>query len=311
MNSMTPNVAPRRVSSAWGPFAAKLASVLEQLREDQFLIISTKRSNRYVQFAGQGAFGLRAETVCNQYLPASDQLDEAQIATLQGFGWHLPTGSPDKATPEHDPDGSPNFYIDYPLPVPYADLADLATRTLVEVLRVPHPGFLQYSSFDSGENTLVWPDLGLKRATKDEGISDIAHSLLATIRGETGIADLEFDTDGDIGIRYGSVLAWLCLTGRPPHVRILTPLLREVEETPRLLSRLNELNASIGHPLFYASSDSVVAVTYVPAAPYVADHVAQALRDFCQLTDGIDELLQSEFGGRTTFEEVMPSALKH
>ncbi len=123
MNSITTNVAPRRVSSAWGPFAGKLASVLEQLREDQFLIISTKRSNRYVQFAGQGAFGIRAETVCNQYLPASDQLDAAQIATLQGFGWQLPTGSPDKATPERDPDGSPNFYIDYPVPVPYADLA--------------------------------------------------------------------------------------------------------------------------------------------------------------------------------------------
>ena len=159
MNSMTTNVTPPRVSSAWGPFAGQLASVIEQLREDQFLIISTKRPNRYVQFAGQGAFGLRAETVCNQYLPASDQLDEAQIATLQGFGWQLPTGAPDQATPERDPDGSPNFYLDYPPPVPYADLADLAMRTLVEVLRVPHPGFLQYSSFDSNNNTLLWPDL--------------------------------------------------------------------------------------------------------------------------------------------------------
>lgn len=311
MNSLTANVAPRRVSSAWGPFAGRLTCVLEQLREDQFLIISTKRSNRYVQFSAQGAFGLRAETVCNQYLPASDQINKAQIATLQAFGWQLPTGSPNQATPERDPDGSPNFYVDYPAPVPFADLADLATRTLVEVLRVPHPGFLQYSSFDLDDNTLVWPDLGLKRATRDEGIAEIANSLLATIKEKTGIADLEFDADGDIAIRYGSVLAWICLTGRPPHVRILTALLRDVEESLGLLSRLNELNGSIGHPLFYASSDCVVAVTYVPAAPYVASHVAQALRDFCQLTDGIDELLQSEFGGRTAFEEVMPSALKH
>lgn len=311
MNPLTTSLAPRRISSAWGPFAGKLAGVLEQLHEDHFLIISTKRSNRFVQFAGQGAFGMRVETVGNDYLPASDQLDPAQIAALHELGWQAPTGAPDQATPERDPDGSPNFHVDYPAPVKSADVADLAIRTLVEVLRVPHPGFLQYTSFDSHQNTLVWSELGLKRETQDQEAGDIAQSLLATVREATGVADLEFDADGDIAVRYGSVLAWICLTGRPPHVRILTPLLREVEETPRLLSRLNELNASVGHPLFYASSDSVVAVTYVPAAPYVADHVAQALADFCQLTDGIDELLQADFGGRTTFQEVMPSALRH
>lgn len=310
MNS-TSNAAPRRVSCAWAPFAGRLAGVLEQLREDQYLIISMKRSNRYVQFAGQGAFGIRAETVCHQYLPASDQLDPAQIASLQGLGWQPPTGSHDEATPEHDPDGSPNFYVESPVPVPFAALADLAARTLVEVLRVPHPGFLEYNSFDSDDNTLLWPDLGLKRATQDEGLATIAGSLLATIRQEAGIADLEFEADSSIRIRCGSVLAWICLTGQPPHVRILSPLLRDVEKSPRLLSRLNELNRSIGHPLFYAVSDSVVAVSYVAATPYVADHVAQALTDFCHLTDGIDEVLQSEFGGRTTFEEVMPSVLRH
>lgn len=230
---------------------------------------------------------------------------------LHAFGWQSPTGSPEHSTPERDPDGSPNFFIDCPAPVQFGDLADLATRTLIEVLQVPHPGFLEYKAFDADGNSLIWSELGVMRERREEKIGDIARSLLATVRQEVGVADLEFDADGDIGVRYGSVAVWLRLTGRPPHVRIQAPLLREVEETPKLLSRLNALNTSIGHPLFCASNDGVFAVSYVPAMPFVADHVVQALKEFCELTDGIDELLELEFGGRTMFEKAMPSMLKH
>ena len=53
------------VSVAWPPFAQKLAATLEKLQEDQYLILSVKRSNRYVQFAVQGSFGIRVETTSN------------------------------------------------------------------------------------------------------------------------------------------------------------------------------------------------------------------------------------------------------
>ena len=305
------NVAPRRVSSAWQPFTDKLAGVLAQLTEDQYLVVCTKRSNRFVQFAAQGAFGMRAEAVCNQYLPASDQLAPEDVATLQAIGWQMPTGSPDQATPDNDPDGSPNFFIDLPAPVSFAALANIATRTLVEALGVRHPGSLEYSSFDSNRNTLLWPALGLKRSSESDGTDEVPQSLLATLQAETSISDLDFDADGDLSIRYGSVLVWIRLTGEPPQVRMLAALLRDVEESAALLARLNELNASAGRTLFFADRDCVFAAIHVPAAPYIADHVVQALKEFCRLTDGIDELLQVEFGGQTAFNEAMLSSLKH
>jgi hypothetical protein len=39
--------------------------------------------------------------------------------------------------------------------------------------------------------------------------------------------------------------------------------------------------------------------------------VESVLRDFCQLTDGIDGLLQVEFGGRTAETATDPSPSKH
>lgn len=49
-------------SKDWPEFMARLSEVLGKLDEDQYLVINVKKSNRYVQFAGQGRYGLRAET---------------------------------------------------------------------------------------------------------------------------------------------------------------------------------------------------------------------------------------------------------
>ncbi len=72
----------RKLSVAWPPFEKALASALAQLEEDQFLVISAKRGNRFVQFAGQGSFGLRAETASNGFLPKSDQFNDEQMRAL-------------------------------------------------------------------------------------------------------------------------------------------------------------------------------------------------------------------------------------
>lgn len=42
------------IASAWVPFAQNLARVLEGLQEDQYLIITAKRSNRHVQVRRTG-----------------------------------------------------------------------------------------------------------------------------------------------------------------------------------------------------------------------------------------------------------------
>jgi hypothetical protein len=153
---------------AWPPFAQKLASVLEKLVEDQFLFVSVKHSDQCVLFAAQGSFGLRVETTSNSNLTKSEQLTERQIANLIDAGWNVPTGTPADAAPENDPDGSPNFFVEFAVPVSCEAVANLAVRTLSEILSVPHPAFLQYQAIDDTEGNwkaMALPDLGLKLET--------------------------------------------------------------------------------------------------------------------------------------------------
>ena len=101
---------PNGLSKAWPAFVQKLTGVLKRLKEDQFLILSVKHSNRFVQFAAQGAVGMRIETTSDSYLKEPERLGKRDISALIDAGWQPPTGSPDESTPDRDPDGSPNFF---------------------------------------------------------------------------------------------------------------------------------------------------------------------------------------------------------
>ncbi len=304
-------------SVAWPPFAQKLAAVLAKLEEDQYLILAVKRSNRFIQFASQGAFGIRVETTSNHYLSKQEKLDARQIAALIKAGWHAPTGKPTESTPEGDPDGSPNFFAEFSTPVSFEEVANLTIRTFTEILRVPHPAFLQYEAIDDTKGTwatMALPELGLKQAKPKapaDNLETLSISLLTTLKQETGISDLDYDNDGDIGIRYGSAVAFVHLIGDPLHIRIYSPILHDVEESPGIFSRLNDINANETLMRFFFKNGVIYGASEISAVPYVADHVVQSLAHFCMIADGMDSLLQAEFGGRTAFVEPMPSLMKH
>lgn len=301
--------APRSV--AWPPFTERLATALGSLEEDEFLILSVKQSHRFLQFAAQGGFGMRAETTANHYLAPTERLDAVQVAALTAAGWRSPTGTPEGSTPERDPDGSPNFFVELPAPVVFDRVAELAVRTLSEILRIPHPGFLEYEAFDTAGRAILLPALGLKRAAppnKSAKETPLPERLLAAVRKAVDLPDLEYNDDGELAIGYGSIVAVVWLSGSPPSVRIQAVLLSDVPESQALLSRLNEFNARVRHLRFIWHNGVVWAVADLPAEPFVAAQLKTVLRDFCQLADGIDDLLQSEFGTDT---EDDPSPTRH
>lgn len=302
---------PERIK-AWRLFAARLQKVLRRLKEDQALLLCEKGTNHFVQFLGQGAEGLRAEAVSNAFLPGRERFSESQLQALLALGWEAPTGTPEEATPARQPEGSPNFMRQFPKPIDAKEVGALAIATLVDVMRIPHPGFLTYEGRDVDRGgSLVWSELGLKVAEPRANFAEVADRLLQTLREELGFDTLEFDEDGDIPIRYGSVLLFVRVSGDTPSVRIYAPVLRDIRKTPELLERLNELNSRVIRPALFHDSDCVVAVADLPATPFEGQHVVRALREFCVLTDGIDELLQAEFGGCATFVESMPSTKIH
>ena len=222
MNQLVDNtIKPtNKISRAWAPFAHKLAATLEKLEEDQYLILSVKHSDRFIQFAAQGSFGIRVETASNSYLDGPEQLYEDQVATLIDAGWERPSGAPTESTHEDDPDGSPNFFVDFPAPVSYESVANLTVSTFSEILRVPHPGSLQYLAFDDDNQAIALPELGLKLEIRTEETVDASKLLLDTLREYTDISALNYDEDRDIGILSGSALTFIRLINDSKHIRL-------------------------------------------------------------------------------------------
>jgi len=144
----------------WAAFTIRLAQVLDDLGEDEYLIVSEKKRNVYVQFSGLGYFGMWAEAVSNEYLFPNYRLKRTDITALKRIGWHQPTCRDGQQTAEK----SPNFHIGIERSTPRAQLAHAAVRALCEVYRTHHPGDLQYQAFQGDEAYAIrFPGLGLKR----------------------------------------------------------------------------------------------------------------------------------------------------
>ena len=227
MTRKNTTIAAGNRSKDWPEFMNRLSGVLSQLDEDQYLVLNVKKTNRYVQFAGQGSYGLRAETASNHYLAEEERLDRKQVAALKAIGWQPPTGKPKQATPRKDPDGSPNFFAEFEAPVQGDSVATMAIETFVSILGVSHPGMLEYEAFDSAGSILEFRQLGLKvvgrKPQAETKESDVSQLLLKTISDVTGFTDLELDGDGDIGVRYGSMIAYARGIGTPPAVYFFSP----------------------------------------------------------------------------------------
>ena len=163
---MTDSVVGRRpVSKAWSAFHERLTETLRTLSEDQFLVLIRKETNRFVQFAAQGSFGMRAEVVSNSYLRGADRFSPDDTAMLRALGWNDPTSGA-ASSPRQDPDGSPNHFREWEPPVDHSEIATLAVRTLIEVLDVAHLGVLEYQAFHDSGSQILLPSLGLTRGNQ-------------------------------------------------------------------------------------------------------------------------------------------------
>lgn len=305
----------RSISVAWEPFSEKLAAVIANLEEDQYLILSKKRSFESVQFAGQGSFGLRLETTSNYFRDQENQLTEQQVSSLTDLGWNLPTRNPAISTPQSDPDGSPNLYIDISLPLNFRDIADLTVSTFSEILSVPHPGFLEFDAFDADGNSLPLPTLGLKRANnagEADQNSKLPQLLLDTLKEVTGIHSLEFDEDGYVGgIDADSVTTFVSILADRQYIRLNAMIIKGVKESKALLKKINEMNGEVGYMHLVVSNRNVIVFSDVLVEPLVASHVAIALDNFCLSANAMKSELEAEFGDVKLESEQQSTLVTH
>jgi tetratricopeptide (TPR) repeat protein len=147
---------------AWSALRRNLAAALGSLDEDEYLVIASKTENYFVQFAGQGAQGMRAEAVSNAFITTGAPLSDTACQALLSLGWNAPTYVPSKGAAEPTK-GSCNFYLDAGTPVPHARLAALAVRTLRRIYGIRHPGELEYRAFGDRHISIRFPLLDLRR----------------------------------------------------------------------------------------------------------------------------------------------------
>ena len=285
----------------WADLARRLSRVLEHMAEDEFLVICIKRSNRFVQFACQGAHGVRAEATSNVYLKGQDKLDLSDIEKLTALGWKPPTGSPAQSTPGNDPVGSPNYFRDFAAGSDTTQIAELAVRTLREAFDAPSPIFLEYEAFDEDGNQTTHAELGLRRALRDPqaSMAKLADALLDTVREHTKLPDLDFDDDGWIGLAVGNTGFHAVLQDSPAMIEFKAILIRDVPDCPETLAFVNNLNRCYGAIRFAHYRDTIFAASEIPAIPFIAEHVTRTMDQFGMTVDGLAEFLQSlrEHGG--------------
>ena len=290
--------ADRRISRDWEPFARNLDQVLSRLEEDQFLILTAKHGNRYLQFSCQGSWGMRAEVVSNHYLEGDDRLSRKEMSWLRNHGWNAPTGKPTQATPDKDPDGSPNYHIDFPASVPVADIASLAVDTLIHGLALPYPGALSYQSFGNTEGPLAFDELGLKPSMRPA--SSVMDQVLSVFREVTGMTDLDLDMDGDVTVRYGAIVISAIQINN--QIRLISALTTETSESPSLLRKLNQINDGEHRIRLFLHDDAVLATLDVPAEPFVPDHLVAALAEFSEVAEGLAIVLRAELAHKAVIE---------
>jgi hypothetical protein len=170
----------QQVGLEWSGFTRALASSLEQLRVDQFLILDSH--GYYVQFAQHGPRGLLAESVSNNFLEDFELLSPDGEKRLKELGWVEP------GKDAGDRQGPSNWSKEWLQPVPYLAVADLATQTLRSVYGVSAPIELVYKAFDRSDAAVFLPNLGVPR-------SELAKPVAHDTPKKQQISDLIGPTD--------------------------------------------------------------------------------------------------------------------
>ena len=150
----------------WDKFRTGLSLALYALDNEDYLIIEPKEPENddagYVQFAGFGQDGIRAEVSSEQFchFPLGNKKSKRMLKHL---GWNSPTYR--KSDQEEPSVGSCNYYVDAKV----GDIPVLATSiiyVLQKVLLIKAPYDLKYRSFSNKKDSVHFRSLGIDSVDK-------------------------------------------------------------------------------------------------------------------------------------------------
>lgn len=303
----------RSTAQAWAEFTDRLAEVVSMIDESGDLTIGTVADTGgpppFVNFAsvpvtegstnGQadGARRIRSEAASNASLGETFQLSPGQLQEMEQLGWQPPTS---------EPGGSSNFWTTRSQE-DSDELSRLAVGALRDVYGVQHPVFLAPSQLAEV----------LQPRPSGDDVTDLAESVVALMPGSREhldeLIDAELtellghppirDAEGDVAIRVGSTMVFLRSSGDGREIIVFSTVVHDVDGRSRASEVLNDLNSEARWVKFQLIRDRVFVSLSIPARPFVASHLRQAVRIMSDVADGIDDELANRLRGRTTFGE--------
>jgi Putative bacterial sensory transduction regulator len=306
-----PQEATKRVvsveSPGWEVLQDRLALVLGRMAVDTFLVISASSPDAefpyYVQFAQGGRSGFLAEAVGNAHLGGTSALSPTQDEQMGDLGWMSPT--PRSTT-------DVNYSRQWPMPVPFADAAALAVRTLREVYGIRETSQLAYKSFARGGHQFAQPTLGIDAeppsAPSGDGhrgmptTGEVRALVEASVKSFLHLAEVKVDDEGDIPIRMGSAMVFIrVVDGQPPLVQVFAPVIWGIPPSPEVLEAVNDINLRIRFGRVMWTGREVIAGMELSAARISADDIGFACLQVGSIADHFDDELRLRFAGATLF----------
>lgn len=286
---------PGMIPRDWATFGKRLASALDAMSESQYLVLSVTESARFVQFAQQGKWGVRAECVSNEYLQPDDRLSPADEEALQLLGWHVPTLEPlGVELRGDDREGSPNWFADFPRPVAYEALVDLAIRTFIEVYRVRHPSQLRYKAFESEGAAILLPELMVEPEEESKGEATPAAPTPPLIVRVAEAAAVQADEwvepvgANSFSLSVDGVQLTVVVEERRQLARIISPLFPLTAYAGDLMAATNQINAEhIAFGYTYVRDGEVRYAAEVFIEPFHADVIPVALKAAASVVRGL------------------------
>ncbi len=297
----------RSTAQAWAEFQGRLSEVVSMMDDSGDLTIGTDTGGTergpYVRFSSPDRDTVRAEAASNAELGEHFQLSTADVAAMEDLGWQPPQVSE-----------GPNFWAQ----VSQEDsdvVAELAVAALRDVYGVQHPVFLapdQLAEVLHPPAPIEGPGQGLERAAlappiefrcilpRDrQHLTELVDAELTEMYGHPPIRDEE----GDVAIRVGSTMIFLRTASDAQEVVVFAAVVHDLEGRSRAAEVLNDLNVEARWVKFQLVRDRVFVTISVPAKPFVAAHLHQAVRIMSDVADGIDDELAAKLKGRTTFSD--------
>ncbi|MFW6598487.1 T3SS (YopN, CesT) and YbjN peptide-binding chaperone 1 [Propionibacteriaceae bacterium Y2011] len=276
------------VESAWREFRGALADRLDDLDESEvvepFVAVNDEGTGGPFVRVDRTSDALIIQVPGNRLLAPRQRRTRTELHRLRRLGLR--------------PTSARTFYL-LEVPATYADqAASIVVATFRSVFAVVHPVFLTCPEV-TGETTDETAAVAAVMPTDQAHLDGLVDEALTTMFGHTP----NRDSDGDVPIRTGDGIVFVCTDDSAQWVRLLSPVVVDIHDTEAAAETVAGLNRDLAGMKFTLEEHQMIAAVDVPAMPFSADQLRLLVHQLCKLIASRGGELAAQLDGHTFAEE--------